>query len=815
MFSEYAAKYWAVGLPVMPLRPRSKIPALTAWQVYCAQMPSEAEQSAWLESYADGNMGLPLGPASGVIALDLDSIDPRVQSILDVVMPPSPWKRIGKKGAVYAFKYNGERTYRIKDEDGNTILEVLSRGAQVVLPPSIHPDTQRPYTSNADLWAVKDSLPVLPAQFEPIIRQALIDAGFKLSSRGATKVAEWVPSGGRDSALVAMAGLLARAVSRKERDLLSVLNEMDAWIGQYTENVVGDAIDPTKGREKILEFLRRDVVEGGKSLPTGWDAGMTVEEAEKMREFFGEEAEEWTAPQIMDYIETGFIKLSKEDIPGRQALIEDVLKRVSRSHHLNQIDEDIILSFIQNGSGRMVTVSALRKHLKDLQGGDIAGTDHTEIAQALMELIGREGEVRFTGAFFYQWFGAHWRIVDEVEIMKRLMLEFGGLTAAKKFSDHKGIIQVCQKLVAAKLCEPNAVPVGINFANGYLTDDMELLNHEPRFGCTYVLPYRYVPHDEGRAPAMFMSFLDQSWGEDSDYLEKVQCLREAIAATLFNRSTIYQRAFCLFGVAGSGKTTLMDIILGLMPGAAVSRVPPQDWADRFLPTQMAGMLVNACGELSETQMIPGNSFKMIVEGAEMNGQLKGGQIFKFFPKCSQWFATNHLPRSRDTSAGFNRRWLILMFDRPVPSDQKRIGLAQEILAEEREAIVAWAIPAIQDLIRKSDYTLPRSHIQQISEVASQNNSVRFFLTAGEGVSVRLPSAGQETSRTPERDLFNLYYGWCKLSANVQPVPQKRFRMIMQELQSDLGFRLLIDLSSGQEVVWYTNIILVEKKARSK
>lgn len=112
MFSEYAPKYWAAGLPAMPLRPRSKMPALNAWQSYCLTMPTEDAQAAWLKAYPENNIGLPLGPCSGVVAVDLDSEDPRVLAILERLMPKTAWTRVGKKGAVYAFRYNGERRDR-------------------------------------------------------------------------------------------------------------------------------------------------------------------------------------------------------------------------------------------------------------------------------------------------------------------------------------------------------------------------------------------------------------------------------------------------------------------------------------------------------------------------------------------------------------------------------------------------------------------------------------------------------------------------------------------------------------------------------
>ena len=97
--------------------------------------------------------------------------------------------------------------------------------------------------------------------------------------------------------------------------------------------------------------------------------------------------------------------------------------------------------------------------------------------------------------------------------------------------------------------------------------------------------------------------------------------------------------------------------MGLLPADAASTVPPHDWGDKFLPTQMLRKLMNFCGELSDTLLIKGDSFKTIVEGGrEINGNLRSGQVFQFRTTCAQWFATNHLPRSRDGSGGFTRRW---------------------------------------------------------------------------------------------------------------------------------------------------------------
>lgn len=806
IFAENAPRYWAAGLPVIPLKPKQKMPAPNAWQAYAATMPDADTQAHWLQMFAEGNIGLPLGPQSGLVAIDLDSEDPRVISVLDKILPPTPWTRVGKKGSIRVYKYTEEKTSRIKGETNNTLVEILSRGTQMVMPPSIHPDTGLPYVANADLVDVLDQIVALPRDFETQLRQALIDAGVKLGSRGSVQVTKWVPAGGRDSAMISIAGLWARSVLKGERTLKEALGEVEAWVVNFTENVVGDPMDPNKATGKLLEFVRRDILENGKVLPQGWELGLSDDEILEMRKYFGEEIDEWTVADYLTYLGDKFNEIPKDNQASRAEIVEEVLVRLAKSQHMGDLQYDIILQFIHNGNARLLTMAAMRKRIKELKGKTISGDDHTEIAGHLIAELERYGELRFDGGLFFQWVGSHWKVLGDWEILGVLAREFGSLNAAKRSSDHQGILKVMSNLVKRGV-KGLDVP-GINFANGYLTMDMELKPHDGCYGARYVLPYRYVPN-EG-APLRFLGFLDQAWGQDPDFMDKVQALREAMAVTLFGIAPRYSRAICLFGAPKTGKSTLKDIVQGMFPDDATCAVPPHDWADRFLPTQMLGKALNFCGELSEKELIAGDRFKSIVEGEELNGQFKGGQIFKFRPLCAHWFASNHLPRTRDTSAGFNRRWLFLHFTRMVSDGQKIVRLAEQILAEEQEAIAAWCVPAIEDILRRQEYTLPQSHVELVSEVASQNNSVKFFLTSG-GIEVHAPSGNVESQvRTSETDLYALYYAFCRVSANAQPVQLKRFRLIMQELQQEIGFELKIERSQAGEAAFYTCLTPAKK-----
>jgi hypothetical protein len=143
VFSEYAPAYWFAGLPVMPCK--GKRPVIAGWQRLCDVMPTPEEQAAWIAQYPDHNIGLPLGWASGMVAVDIDTDNPAEIVAIKATLPPSRYERIGRKGCALFYQYNGEKNFSISGK-----VDFLSSGKQVILPPSIHPDTKQPYSWTGD-----------------------------------------------------------------------------------------------------------------------------------------------------------------------------------------------------------------------------------------------------------------------------------------------------------------------------------------------------------------------------------------------------------------------------------------------------------------------------------------------------------------------------------------------------------------------------------------------------------------------------------------------------------------------------------------
>jgi putative DNA primase/helicase len=808
IFANEAPAYWARGIPAIPLKTGFKRPAIERWQIFADRLPTESEQADWLRLYPDGNIGLPMGPASGLVAIDLDSVDPRVLAILDRVLPKSPWRRVGSKGAVYVFRFNGERTFRIKHADGSMILECLSKGAQIVLPPSIHPDTLQPYVSNVPLLDVVAIVPALPSNIEVILREALKEEGIELSSSGYTRISSFVPAGARDNALVAHAGILSRAITRGERTLLDALAEIGHWVQNYTEQVAGDEMSVEKAKAKVVEFLFRDVTgEKRRTLPKGWDEGLSDEDKKQLGLDFEEENEQWDFDRIVKYLQIGFETFSDPMTSGWQNTIDVALDRMARNPSLDAVRQERLLKFVANQSKDSITLVSLRTRLKELQRGDMLGTNHTEIAKALLNDFNRYGEVRHHLGQFWQWKGAAWEPFESAIIPKHLADEYGECRAAAKNGDHVGIIKLMQNLCTSALIKSSIT--GVNFANGFLNQDLELVPHHADYGMTYVLPYRYIA--ENTNCPLFFQLLHDSWGMDPDFSDKVMALQEAIAATLMGLAPRYQRAFCLIGQPHSGKSRIIEILRGLMPEGCASSVPPTEWGDKFMPAQMAGKLMNLAGEISESKYIAGDVFKKIVEGQEIEAQQKNQPIFKFNPRAAQWFASNHLPKTKDTSDGFNRRWLFLEYGHRISEDKKQIGIDQIILASEREQIAAWALQGLPRLIANREYTLPTSHMAAIDEMAVANNSVRYFLAQCPRLRVgRREHEGRSEISITDQRLFDEYWSFCAGTGGVQRVTQTRFHASMKELAVNFAFEQVKTQEKGAQETKYLYITLADR-----
>lgn len=202
-FADNAPNYWSAQLPAIPLLPNEKYPKMQGWQQFAHRMPVADEQARWLARNQHYNIGLPLGPASGLAIIDIDVEDAAIIERLRSSLPPSPWVRIGKKGMALAYRHNATiANFKLRGPDRKNWVEYLSTGNQIVLPGSIHPDTGLPYRANTNLWEVLDQVQDTPDDLEQRLRYAIDANNAKLMPQGLGGVSE----GGRHTHLTSNVG---------------------------------------------------------------------------------------------------------------------------------------------------------------------------------------------------------------------------------------------------------------------------------------------------------------------------------------------------------------------------------------------------------------------------------------------------------------------------------------------------------------------------------------------------------------------------------------------------------------------------------
>jgi len=144
-FARYAMLYREHGYAPIPIMPETKRPTVRDWSRWCHELPPPELVQAWAREYARAGIAIALGPASAIVALDLDEdVDGLHGRILEAA-GPSPVGKKGRKGATYFYSHSNGQRSRSFSRQTRSVAEILSTGRMSVLPPSIHPETRRPY----------------------------------------------------------------------------------------------------------------------------------------------------------------------------------------------------------------------------------------------------------------------------------------------------------------------------------------------------------------------------------------------------------------------------------------------------------------------------------------------------------------------------------------------------------------------------------------------------------------------------------------------------------------------------------------------
>ena len=265
----------------------------------------------------------------------------------------------------------------------------------------------------------------------------------------------------------------------------------------------------------------------------------------------------------------------------------------------------------------------------------------------------------------------------------------------------------------------------INVKNGLIDfsyDPPKLIPHTPDYKTEIQLPIMYDPHaDCPRAKQFFSDVLH------SDCLELV----EEIFGYFMIPDTRMQKAFLLKSLGESGKSVFLFLLTKFLGEENTSNETLQDLSEnRFRVANLAGKLANIFADIPNRPIEDSDTFKTLVAGDWKAAEKKHQTPFKFKNKARLIFSCNEIPRSRDNTHGFFRRWIILDFPNTfAEGDPKRDpNLLSKISTQpELSGLLNLAIIGLQRLLKRGSFITPPSSEKELAEYKLANDSAKAFL----------------------------------------------------------------------------------------
>jgi len=297
----------------------------------------------------------------------------------------------------------------------------------------------------------------------------------------------------------------------------------------------------------------------------------------------------------------------------------------------------------------------------------------------------------------------------------------------------------------------------INVANGVVdVRTGELLEHSPRFGFKYCLPYEYNP--DNRSEFFF------------DWLSQVMCDKAELI-----ESVLDYMAYCLYpgyddhcflymiGTGKNGKSTLINVIRALVGPDNMSSVGLSQLVNnRFAPAQLDGKLVNLCEEAGGDFISAegANRIKLLSSGGEMLVEEKGKQGYMYRNQAKLVFAANQSPKMSEHTEAIKRRLLVIPFDYRIPVPDPRV---EHRLVAEAPGIFTILVDRIRENLKANGDTYKVSRGGADAAVAQKR-----MLQEGDSIYEWMKEEVDLTQKADDsiesHEAFARYLQWCEEAA---------------------------------------------------
>lgn len=300
----------------------------------------------------------------------------------------------------------------------------------------------------------------------------------------------------------------------------------------------------------------------------------------------------------------------------------------------------------------------------------------------------------------------------------------------------------------------------INVQNGmYDIVNDTLLPHSPEYFSRVQLPVTYDKGSAGKIPG-WKTWLRSVFPEDFTPDPKTRIVKNPLAKQILLqqfcgyvllRDNRYQKALFLYGSGSNGKSTLLDIIGAVLGSENTVSLSLTSLGERFKAQYLHNKLVNLASETNPQEALESDIFNAAVAGDEITAEKKYGDSFKFRPFCKFMISMNEPPIIKDKSYAFQRRVLVLNFNKRFTKDEIDPMMASKLIAE-KNGIFFWMVEGLQLLLRAGRFIVGENIQAEIDQMMERVNPLLTFV---DEITILDPEHWTATM-----DFWEAYRDWC-------------------------------------------------------
>lgn len=294
----------------------------------------------------------------------------------------------------------------------------------------------------------------------------------------------------------------------------------------------------------------------------------------------------------------------------------------------------------------------------------------------------------------------------------------------------------------------------------------QLRSYYPEDMFQFKIPVEYETSEE--CP-VFMQTLREIFQDDE---ERIAVMQEIFGNALLNSSKS-EKLFFWVGIGSNGKSLLSEVLTALIGSENTSHIPLSQFGERFGLEPIIGKKVNLSAENELTKTVQTENLKSFASGDTVSIPRKFKTALTVKQTTTLVFLLNNLPNTSDLSHGFQRKLLIVPFDRIFRSEEMDKQRKTKILPWELKGILNWAIEGALRLRKQSfEFTASRKIREATMQYEQEQNPVKSFFQE-----VLEEEGGQRISR---KEILQSYKSWLQgtgISSRGTDSPQRFWKLL--------------------------------------